>query len=175
MSTDRESRPRFSDVTVAMLGESKLIFIAGQVAEDTALDVTGQTLEILAFIEGLLARAGARREHIVSAHIYLASAEDYVAMNSVWSAWVAPGPAPARATVSSMQTKNPYKVEIEVTAAFTPDRGSARNLNSNVTHREGDSLRDSARVLRLSPTSRFEEIEATLSQAARHLAWLMAK
>jgi len=48
MSTDRDSRPRFSDVTVAMLGESKLIFIAGQVAENAALDITGQTREILA-------------------------------------------------------------------------------------------------------------------------------
>ncbi|WP_204317687.1 Rid family hydrolase, partial [Escherichia coli] len=75
---------RFREMTVVDLGHGKLIYIAGQVAEDTGLDITGQTRPVLNFIDKLLARAGADKTHIVQARVYLASVGDYVAMNSVW-------------------------------------------------------------------------------------------
>ncbi|WP_296000799.1 RidA family protein [Rugamonas sp.] len=109
--------PRFSEMTVVDLGVARMIYISGQVAENTALDVRGQTREVLVFIDRLLARAGADKRAIVSARIYLASAGDYAAMNSVWDDWVAPGHAPARATVGAKLVRPEYKVEIEVTAA----------------------------------------------------------
>jgi enamine deaminase RidA (YjgF/YER057c/UK114 family) len=113
-----EMGPRFSEMTVVDVGDAKLIFIAGQVAENTSLDVTGQTREILDFIDRLLAKAGASRRDIVSSHIYLASVGDYAAMNSVWDDWVVPGHAPARATTGARLIKPEYKVEIELTAAI---------------------------------------------------------
>ena len=115
-----EQGPRFSEMTVVPMGPCKLIFIAGQVAENTALDITGQTREVLGFIDQLLSRAGARREHIASARIYLASVGDYAEMNSVWDDWIVPGHAPARATIGAKLINGTYKVEIEVTAAVTP-------------------------------------------------------
>jgi len=106
-------------MTVVPMGACKLIFIAGQVAENTSLDITGQTREVLGFIDKLLARAGANREHIASARIYLASVGDYTEMNAVWDDWVAPGHAPARSTIGAKLINSAYKIEIEVTAAVT--------------------------------------------------------
>ena len=112
--------PRFSEMTEVATGAGKLIFIAGQVAENTSLDVTGQTREVLGFIDRLLARAGADKTHIVQARIYLASVGDYIAMNSVWDDWVPQGHTPARATIGAKLINYEYKVEIEVVAAVGP-------------------------------------------------------
>jgi enamine deaminase RidA (YjgF/YER057c/UK114 family) len=120
--------PRFSEMTEVATGAGKLIFIAGQVAENTSLDITGQTREVLRFIDGLLGRAGANRTHVVQARIYLASVGDYVAMNSVWDDWVPQGHTPARATIGAKLINSEYKVEIEVIAAIGPqltDHGMA--------------------------------------------------
>lgn len=110
--------PRFSEMTVVAVGDAKLIFIVGQVAENISLDVAGQTGEVLDFIDRLLAKAVASRSDVVSAHIYLASVGDYAAMNSVWNDWVAPGHTPARRTTGAKLIKPEYKVEIKVTAAI---------------------------------------------------------
>lgn len=115
-----EMGPRFSEMTVADLGAAKMIFVAGQVADNTALDITGQTRQVLTFIDRLLAQAGADKTHIVAARIYLASVGDYVAMNSVWDDWVPRGHTPARATIGAKLIRADYKVEIEVTAVLTP-------------------------------------------------------
>ncbi|MCY4757055.1 RidA family protein [Pelomonas aquatica] len=108
---------RFSEMTVVDLGHGKLIYIAGQVAEDTGLDITGQTRQVLNFIDRLLARAGADKRHIVQARVYLASVGDYVAMNSVWDDWVPQGHTPARSTIGARLISSEYRVEIECVAA----------------------------------------------------------
>ncbi len=105
-----ETGPRFSEMAVVSVGDAKLIYIAGQVADNTALDITGQTREVLEFIDRLLERAGASRRDIVSAHIYLASVGDYAAMNSVWDEWVVPGHAPVRATTGARLIQPEYRV-----------------------------------------------------------------
>lgn len=119
---------RFSEMTEVATGGGKLIFIAGQVAENTSLDITGQTREVLHFIDALLARAGADKTHIVQARIYLASVGDYIAMNSVWDDWVPPGHTPARATIGAKLINSEYRIEIECIAAIGPqltDQGIA--------------------------------------------------
>ena len=109
---------RFSEMTVVDTGSGKLIFVAGQVAEDPSLDITGQTRQVLGFIDRLLERAGANKTQIVQARIYLSSVGDYVAMNSVWDDWVPQGHTPARATVGARLINRDYKVEIECVAAL---------------------------------------------------------
>lgn len=113
-----EMGPRFSEMTMVDVGNAKLIYIAGQVAENTSLDVVGQTREILQFIDRLLAKAGADKTSVVSARIYLSSVGDYAAMNSAWDDWVAPGHTPARSTTGAKLIHPEYKVEIEMTAAI---------------------------------------------------------
>lgn len=114
--TRHEIGPRFSEMTVAHIGTANLIYISGQVAENTILDVEGQTREILKYIDRLLAHVGASKKDIVSARIYLASIGDYVAMNAVWEDWVPEGCPPARAALGVRLIDSEYKIEIEVQA-----------------------------------------------------------
>lgn len=114
--TRHEMGPRFSEMTVAHVGTANLIFISGQVAENTSLDITGQTREILRFIDRLLAHVGANKTNITSVRIYLSSVGDYAAMNSVWDDWIPQGHTPARSTLGAKLIDPDYKVEIEVHA-----------------------------------------------------------
>ena len=133
-----EIGPRFSEMTIVDVGTGKLVFIAGQVAENTSLDIGGQTREVLGFIDRLLQHVGAGREHIVSARIYLASVGDYAAMNAVWDDWVVPGHTPARCTIGAKLINSAYKVEIEATAAFTPSSAHAHEENCEKPHSDVD-------------------------------------
>lgn len=133
-----EIGPRFSEMTIATFGDSKLIFIAGQVAENTSLDIGGQTREVLGFIDRLLEHVGARREHIMSARVYLASVGDYAQMNAVWDDWVVPGHTPARCTIGAKLINSAYKVEIEATAAFTPSADHSHDDNCEKPHSNTD-------------------------------------
>lgn len=94
-----------------------MIYLAGQVAADASQDASGQTKQVLAQIDKLLAEAGSDKSKIVSATIYLPSMGDFAAMNAAWEPWLAPGQAPARATVEAKLAGPQYKVEIQVIAA----------------------------------------------------------
>ena len=95
-----------------------LVFTAGQVAKATAgASVGEQTREILALIDGLLAQAGTDKTRLISANIWLTDIGTFGEMNAEWDAWVAPGCAPARATVEAKLAAPQYKVEIAVIAA----------------------------------------------------------
>lgn len=93
-------------------------YLAGQVAVGGAKDIEGQTREVLAAIDGLLARAGTDKSKILRAQIFLADMADFPGLNSVWDGWVVPGQVPARATVQAALAKPEWKVEIVVTAAL---------------------------------------------------------
>jgi enamine deaminase RidA (YjgF/YER057c/UK114 family) len=107
------SGPRMSQA-VACNG---MVFLAGQVADDTSQDVSGQTRQVLAAIDRLLAEAGSDKSRLLSAQIFLADMADFAAMNKVWEAWVLPGQTPARATVQAALAQPQYRVEVVVTAA----------------------------------------------------------
>ncbi|MGY2048498.1 RidA family protein [Methylobacterium sp. JK268] len=91
------------------------VYLAGQVGEGP--DVAAQTQAVLGEIDALLAQAGSSKERILSATIYLADMAGFADMNRVWDAWVAPGHAPARATVEAKLAGPQYRVEIVVVAA----------------------------------------------------------
>lgn len=93
------------------------VFLAGQVAGDGAQDIGGQTRQVLAAIDALLARAGSDKSKILMAQIYLADIADFPGMNAVWDGWVVPGHTPPRATVEARLARPEWKVEIVVTAA----------------------------------------------------------
>ena len=109
---------RLSDLVIyAPPPSGRLVYLAGQVAEDPNADITAQTQSVLAQIDRLLDEAGTDKTTILSATIYLASMSDYQAMNAVWDAWVAQGETPARATVEAKLANPDYRVEIQVVAA----------------------------------------------------------
>ena len=106
--------PRLSEMAV----HNGTIYLAGQVADDTSQDMAGQTRQILATIDKLLAEADSDKTRILSTTIYVTDMADFPAMNAAWDAWVVPGATPPRATVEANLAKPAYKVEIQVIAAM---------------------------------------------------------
>lgn len=94
------------------------VYLAGQVPDDATQDIRGQTTQVLAMIDRLLAEAGTDRARILMAQIYLADLADYDGMNEVWDDWVPPGDAPPRATVQARLARPEWKIEIVITAAI---------------------------------------------------------
>lgn len=92
-------------------------YLAGQVASDASQDINGQTRQVLAAIDALLARAGSDKSRILMCQIFIADLSDFAAMNAVWGEWVVPGHTPPRATVQAALAKPEWKVEMVVTAA----------------------------------------------------------
>ena len=105
--------PRLSEIAV----HNGTIYLAGQVAEDASQDISGQTRQILAAIDKLLAEVGSDKTKILSTTIYIADMADFAGMNTAWDAWVVPGATPPRATVEASLAKPGYKVEIQLIAA----------------------------------------------------------
>ena len=94
------------------------VYLAGIVAnEPKGKSVTEQTKDIVAQIDGLLAKAGSDKAKLLSATIYITDMANFAEMNSVWDTWVVPGNTPARATVEAKLATPDYKVEIMVIAA----------------------------------------------------------
>lgn len=93
-------------------------YLAGQVAGDASQDITGQTKQVLAAIDALLARAGTDKSKLLMCQIVLPDLADFPAMNAVWEAWLPAGHAPPRATISAKLAKPEWKVEMIVTAAL---------------------------------------------------------
>jgi enamine deaminase RidA (YjgF/YER057c/UK114 family) len=94
-----------------------ILYTAGQV-DAQAGDVAGQTRNILAKIDGLLAGAGTTRARLLTANIWLADIASFDEMNAAWEGWIDPGNAPARATVQARLAAPEYLVEIAVLAAL---------------------------------------------------------
>lgn len=92
-------------------------YLAGQVAADGSQDIAGQTRQVLAAIDALLAQAGTDKTKILRAQIFIADISEFPGMNAVWDTWVVPGHTPPRATVEAKLAKPEWKVEIVVTAA----------------------------------------------------------
>jgi enamine deaminase RidA (YjgF/YER057c/UK114 family) len=109
-----ETGPRMSQVVV----HGNTVYLAGIVANKAAGEsVTRQTQEILAIIDGYLARAGTDKSKLLAATIYITDMRTFAEMNAVWDAWVSPGNTPARATVEVSLAAPQFHVEIMVTAA----------------------------------------------------------
>lgn len=108
-----EAGSRMSEASI----HNGVVYLAGQVPEDTSADIEGQTRQVLSAIDALLAQAGSDKTRILRAQIYLADIKDFAGMNRAWDAWAVPGNAPSRATVEAKLAKPEWKVEIVVTAA----------------------------------------------------------
>jgi len=104
---------RMSEVAV----HNGTVYLAGQVAGDATQDIGGQTQQVLAAVDALLARAGSDKRKILMAQIFLVDMADFDGMNAVWDAWVPAGHPPPRATVQAQLAKPGWKIEMVVTAA----------------------------------------------------------
>jgi enamine deaminase RidA (YjgF/YER057c/UK114 family) len=89
--------PRLSEVAI----HQGVVYLAGQVAEDPSQDMAGQTRQVLAAIDRLLAEAGTDKSRLLQVTIFVTSMAEFPAMNAVWDTWVVPGQTPPRATVQA--------------------------------------------------------------------------
>jgi len=95
-----------------------MVFLAGQVADDKAGDITAQAREALAKVDALLAEAGTDKRRALTAQIWLADMADFDAFNAVWDAWVAPGETPTRCCGKVELADPAYRVEIVMSASL---------------------------------------------------------
>jgi len=93
------------------------VHTAGIVPVDLSQDIKGQTAEVLAEIDRVLALAGTTKGNIISATIWLNDIRNREAMNEVWIAWVGgDANAPVRACVEAKLVDPRMLVEIGVIA-----------------------------------------------------------
>ncbi|AYO55315.1 RidA family protein [Acinetobacter wuhouensis] len=106
-----------TEVMSAVTIFNKVVYLSGQVPKNTDADITGQTLDILATIDELLAAAGTDKSRLLSAHVYIKNLSDFQTFNTVWIDWLKGCVTPARATIQADLVNPNWLIEIAVTAA----------------------------------------------------------
>src|SRR5436190_7928556 len=99
MSIQRiDTGARLSKVVV----HADTVYLAGLTADKTTgQSVAAQTQEILAAIDGLLAKAGTDKSKLLQATIWLQDIRTVGEMNNIRDAWIPAGTAPARACIEA--------------------------------------------------------------------------
>jgi enamine deaminase RidA (YjgF/YER057c/UK114 family) len=93
------------------------VYLAGIVAKNLETDIKGQTKEVLAEIDRLLAKCGSNKSKVLSAQIWVTDIRNRAPMNEIWTAWVDKNNMPARACVEAKLADPKALVEIMVVAA----------------------------------------------------------
>jgi len=94
------------------------VFVAGQVAKDRKAGIAGQTRDVLAKIDALLAEAGTTRAKLVAVNVFLPHITDFDAMNEVYDAWLDPANPPARTCVEARLADPDLRVEMTAVAVL---------------------------------------------------------
>lgn len=92
------------------------VYLQGMTARDVGQDIRGQTREVLAQVDALLEIHGTDKTRLLQALIWVKDIRDRDAMNEVWTEWLPPGGAPARACVESNMADSRILIEIMITA-----------------------------------------------------------
>jgi enamine deaminase RidA (YjgF/YER057c/UK114 family) len=117
MSNSDIQKINTNEVMSAVTVFNKVVYLSGQVPKNTEQDVAGQTREILATIDELLALADTDKSRLLSAQLYLKNLSDFSAVNAIWVDWLKGCVAPSRATIQADLVNPDWLIEIAVTAA----------------------------------------------------------
>jgi enamine deaminase RidA (YjgF/YER057c/UK114 family) len=93
------------------------VYLAGVVASDLSKDIKGQTREVLAEIDRLLAACGSSKSKLLQCHLWVTDIRNRAPMNEVWTEWVDKSNLPARACVEARLADPRALVEVMVIAA----------------------------------------------------------
>lgn len=110
-------RHELEPILANVVETDRMVFTAGAIADDTSLDVAGQTRQALADIDKYLKICGSDKSKILSAVIWLADIRLRGAMNPVWIAWADKLNLPARACIEAKMADPRCLVEIAIIAA----------------------------------------------------------
>jgi 2-iminobutanoate/2-iminopropanoate deaminase len=97
------------------------VFLSGQIALDPhtqqiiAGDVTAQTERVLENLKGIVEAAGSSIQRVVKTTVFLASMDDFPAMNEVYARYFVTH-LPARSTVEVARLPRDVRVEIDLIA-----------------------------------------------------------
>lgn len=97
------------------------VFLSGQIPLDPKTqqivegDVATQTERVLENLKGVVEAAGSSLQHVVKTTVFLASMDDFAAMNEVYGRYFATHP-PARSTVEVSRLPRNVRVEIDLIA-----------------------------------------------------------
>ena len=94
-----------------------VVYVAGNTADDNSVGMKEQTEQVLAKIDGFLAKAGTDKSKLLAATIYVSDMSQKPAMNEAWSAWIDRDNPPTRACVAVELGHPNTLVEIVVNAA----------------------------------------------------------
>ncbi len=100
-----------------MVEYAGILYLAGQVGEDTTVGIKEQTESVLRQIDKLLARAGSDKWKLLSAVVFVADMRLKPKMDEAWLAWSSAKSAPARACVEARLGSADTLVEIMCVAA----------------------------------------------------------
>jgi 2-iminobutanoate/2-iminopropanoate deaminase len=116
-----ETAPRAIGPYSQAVRAGNLVFASGQIPIDPATGefvaggVTEQTEQVLKNLTAVFAAAGVQMNRIVKTTVFLASMDDFAAMNEVYARFFNENP-PARATVQAARLPRDARVEIEAIA-----------------------------------------------------------
>lgn len=90
-----------------------LLFISGQVPDDTTQDIAGQTEQVMQKLQNIMAEAGTSFEHALKATCFLTDISEFQAFNEVYRRYVGEE-KPARSTVECNLAGPAFKVEVDM-------------------------------------------------------------
>jgi len=96
---------------------SNIVYVGGLIASDLSKDMKGQTEEIAAKIDTVLAEQGTDKSKLLSATIFVTDLNQRPAMNEAWAAWLSPADLPARATIGVNDLGKGVLIEVTAIAA----------------------------------------------------------
>jgi enamine deaminase RidA (YjgF/YER057c/UK114 family) len=76
-----------------------VLYLSGLTADDRSASLKGQTEQVLAKLEAVLAGLGGDRTKVLTATVYITDMDRKAEMNEAWTAWFGPEGLPARATI----------------------------------------------------------------------------
>ncbi|MGV1831876.1 RidA family protein [Agrobacterium vitis] len=94
-----------------------ILYFGGLVADDKGKDMKGQTEEICAKIDALLAKVGSSKEKLLTAMLYITDFSQKDGMNEAWLEWLPAEILPTRATVGVAELGKGVLIEVVVSAA----------------------------------------------------------
>ena len=94
-----------------------VLHFGGLVADDKGQDMKGQTSQICAKIDDLLAEVGSTKEKLLTAMIYISDFSQKDGMNDAWLEWLSEEHLPTRATIGVAELGKDTLIEVVVSAA----------------------------------------------------------
>lgn len=95
-----------------------VLYLGGITADDSELDMAGQSTEVFKKLAGLLKSAGSSKGALLSVQIFLTDMAGKEAMNGVWVEWLDSDDLPARATIGVADLGPGTLIEVVATAAI---------------------------------------------------------